>query len=42
MLMSNIGRVKYPQYTISRQTKIFLDRAASFRWVLLQLLLFCY
>ena len=33
MLMSNIGRVKYPQYTISRQTKIFADRAALFRQV---------
>jgi len=33
--MSNIGRVKYPQYTISRQTKIFPDRAALFRQVVI-------
>jgi len=33
MLMSNIGRLKYPQYTISRQTKIFPDRDALFRQV---------
>ena len=37
MLMSNIGKVKYPQYTISRQSKLFPDRAALFRWVVWQL-----
>jgi len=37
MLMNNIGRVKYPQYEICRQTKIFSDRAALLRQAILSL-----
>ena len=28
MLMSNIGKVKYPEYKVARATKIFHDRDA--------------
>jgi len=31
MLMVNIGRVKYPGYTVNRRTPVFADRAAVVR-----------